>query len=583
VAAIAKYNHRHCYVALCALILWAIGGQAQAGLDDAYNVAAFDLTRRTPAEQLFAVYLWLGDVAENDRPAFIKTLSGHINGLSRDAFISFPQLVTKDLSVIRLDFSKYAWDFKVVKQLVAADPYYPRRLEITIVWPGGIWPDDGKRYDAGSFTVKRVVPVVSARWFVWQTAIAADRQPGYYDFLALRDRADFDKLVGFNAQVFKDARRSEYLEAVAFSGVSQQPRRIGIFPAVEARKYITFDAKLAVADKNPLRILDDSFKHDAEEIFGFLPNGMWCWFLADAAGKRQDSAPDFIGPDKTSPSNDGRIHVNLSCLRCHYNKGFSGSRGIIDFEQHFRTLFAKVPLTSPDYEKLQDIYRLYFRSFKQALGLDRLKHADAVMTATGVDADLWAKQIATIFEQYDAGATAAEAAIFLGCDEKTLLQALQDYARGTGQLDSVLGLFLVGKRIPRVQYHEVYPVLVDVIRKVHHAKVPADVRSLLCDPAAGAGERLVVPERNAVDLQRPQPEPPRSSGIRNPALQSRLSGHLGRLAVAARRSPAIAPGGRTDEQSSWSPRPGTASCRGAPAALCLLPQRSQRQEGLHAL
>ncbi|MEX5630916.1 hypothetical protein, partial [Pseudomonas marginalis] len=41
------------------------------------------------------------------------------------------------------------------------------------------------------------------------------------------------------------------------------------------------------------------------------------------AGDAVESAPDKIGPDKSplNQSNDGRVHANLSCIRCHCKKG----------------------------------------------------------------------------------------------------------------------------------------------------------------------------------------------------------------------------------------------------------------------
>src|SRR5207253_2525217 len=61
------------------------------------------------------------------------------------------------------------------------------------------------------------------------------------------------------------------------------------------------------------------FRHQAEEHYLTLPNGLPVYFLGNAQGERQDSAPDFIGSDTSvlNVSRDGRIHVCLGCVRCH--------------------------------------------------------------------------------------------------------------------------------------------------------------------------------------------------------------------------------------------------------------------------
>jgi hypothetical protein len=75
----------------------------------------------------------------------------------------------------------------------------------------------------------------------------------------------------------------------------------------------------------PLRNLErGAFAHQIEEWYGRLPSGLPATFLADDRGVRQNNAPaDAAGFRDNSPlneSNDGRIHVNLACLRCHAGK-----------------------------------------------------------------------------------------------------------------------------------------------------------------------------------------------------------------------------------------------------------------------
>lgn len=463
---------------LAAVLVLLLASALHADWNEAYAAVVTDLARLPPEEQLYAIYFWAGDVAEADRIDRIKTLSGAVNALSREPVISVPVPVAKDYSLVRASAKRYAWSFSVLKQLIEAEPYGARSIEVDVLWPGGVWPADGKNYARGSFTAHRAVPVVGLRWFVWQTLQQADRKPGYYDFLDLRDRKDMDALSGFDAKVNAAARRSEYLDTVAHSGVSAQPRRVVIEPVAEGRRYGTEDVDLGVADKNFLSIPDRKLsKHDAEEWIFFLPNDLLGFFLNDAQGKRQDSAPDFIGGRRGSPSNDLRIHNPWACYDCHYGGDPGGSRGLITFEPYFRRLqAARAPIMSPAYGILAGIEQAYVRAFDAALERDRGRHEEAVRQATGFAADVWAKKLRAVAEDYDQGATPAEAAWYLGCSAAELVDGLKDYAAKTGQLNPTLGLWLIGQKIPRHQYHEVFPIL---RATVNHEIRTLDVRGLL--------------------------------------------------------------------------------------------------------
>ena len=468
---------------------------ASACFQQAHAIATQDLLRLPPVEQFYAVYLWCGDVPLKDRPRFILTLAGNCNALSREPTFYFPQLVAQDMSLVRINYSAYGWPLKVVQDLIKAHPYSTSELKVlNVPWHGGVWPGDGQEYAAGSFKYNRVVPLLGARWFLWQTMAQKGRTPGYFDFLELKTRADFDKLVGFDRKLADGARRRDKIDAIVYSGVSSQPRNILIQPVLEGRRYGTEDSEFAVKEKNALRIVDrEFFKHEAEEWIGSLSNGFLTFFLSAADGTRQDVAPPFLSDD-TSPSRDKQIHPSVSCLRCHYRTAQHGSAGLIDPLPHFRTVLSEFQLLSPDYKRLKEFEALYLRPFHNQVVIDRLTHNAAVIEATGMPADIWALAATTAFEQYDAGANLDEAAAFFGCDKlaagKLVQAAIQEYATKTGLLDPVLVLFARGKTIPRVQYHEVFPVLHATWEGTkNHAAAIVDPK-LLVPPADADGRKL---------------------------------------------------------------------------------------------
>ena len=466
---------RHClYLCLIGALALDLAGPVRASFDDAYLIAAADLARLPIEEQLYAVYLWQGDVPEDKRIEALRILSGHVNGLSREPAIAVPVPVCTDFSVIRASAKKYAWLRQVTEDLIDADPFSVQQIKIE--WPGGLYPD-GRTYAKGAFAWR--VPVVGLRWFVWQTLQQVDRKPGYYDFLGLKDRKDMDALSGFDRKVADKAGRSDYLEAVKHSGVAAEPRRVVIQPVAEGRRYGTEDSKLAIDLFDPLEVLDPKdAKHDAEEWIFFLPNDFLGFFLSDDKGTRQDSAPDFIGANEFAKSRDMRIHNARACYDCHY-KGKDGSRGFITFDPYFRRLHSDgVPVTSPVHAALEVVERLYLRDIFARIDADRQRHDAAVKQATGWGADEWAGKLLELVTEYDRGADAAEAAIYLGCKTEHVQQRLDDFRKKTGLLNPLFGDWIKRpeSRIPRHQYHSRFGLL---RKTVSYEVRQIDVRDLL--------------------------------------------------------------------------------------------------------
>lgn len=465
----------------------------------AFAAAAADVARLPVDARGRIRYLTLMHLPPAERLQAIQALAGHVQGLSRESDLVPPAIVPGTaLGLLRIDLDDYGWARDLWEQLAEADPYFQVKVtsevvvrDVERVWAGGKWPGDGKVYAAGAFryqdkerkatTVTALAPwagdqasraalvlattskapIVRGDWFLYQTAAQVDRKPGYYDFLGIKDRATFEALIGFNAKLVADARRKELLEAVADSRVSQQPRRIGAFNTVGGLKYWrTFDSKAAIDKKNPLRVLDGAFEHDAEESFGPLPNNFWAWGLFDDKGKRQDSAPDFIGPDRTSSTNDGRIHVGLSCIRCHYDARMGSSAGLQNVDAWARGLFTgTLRLQSPDYNVLKDLRQKYLRDLEGPIKDDRQAHGRAVKEATGLEADAWAKIYSQTYAAYEAPVTLDRAARELGLGARELGDRLQSYLQRTGSLDPVLAALMRGQRIPVRQYEEAFPLL----------------------------------------------------------------------------------------------------------------------------
>jgi hypothetical protein len=349
-------------------------------------------------------------------------------------------------------------------------------------WPGGPDPATGRDYPPGVYVVGREVrrqqapwlpaadvkflqdaldtnvPVLSADFFLWQTLTDVDRDPGYHDFLYFDDLKSWEALGGFDARISDDFL-SELRAAVGTSGVSKQPRRIARFDKAGGAYWTTYDLRLAVGNKNPLRVLDDTFRFDASRAYLHLANGMWLMGAFNNKGARQDSAPDFVGGDKTTTSNDFRIHVPVSCIKCHADGGL---KDIKDWE---RNMFRGDPLAlgSPRYEIEKDLKRKYLRQLEPHMRRDRERYAEALKEASGLTPKEFARAVGEFWEEEDNTPVGpARAAARLGTTEGRWLAALNHRLKSRGEVDKVLGDHLLPEDrregIPIDQWREAFPL-----------------------------------------------------------------------------------------------------------------------------
>ena len=470
--------------------------------DSAVSRAAADLARLPADIRPLIRYLWLSS-PEKDRKDWLKVLNFHVNQLSSEPDIQQLAVVAPDL--LRLNVVDYAWDRTVWEKLGEGDPYFHVKLtgEARFVSPkpertftkrdGTLWFSDGERwFSEAEWQAKRIrVPAISAapwlpereiraliqgtasqspiltgEWFFYRTAIQTERDvnnPGYYQFLGVKDQKSFEKLIGHNAKTNPKFLR-ELREAVAISGIARQSRRIERIEKVGGGYWRTFDNRLAVEDRNPLRILNGKFKYDASEVFAHLPNGLWAMALWNSKGELQDNAPDFVGFDHTSTSNDGRINVPLSCIRCHSKAGLQNIHGWV------RNLVRPpLALQSPDYARLKVLKSQYLRLIDPFLAADRLRHATAVYECNGLDPQSNARLFGQAWMRYaDTPLDLEAAARELGVSKETFRKALFGYNGATGASDTVLSMYLRPEKdqegIPREQWLEAYPVAQLVIK-----------------------------------------------------------------------------------------------------------------------
>lgn len=379
-------------------------------------IAAQDIGLLPAYARSYTRYLVLGDNDEAPR-----ILNGHVNHLQR--YSDIVQMVVLEKKVLRINLQELGWSIGLWESLETQDPYYHADIDISGKRVRGLSPIlskgvveqviDGQKhyhevatnldYLISQMKSKEVpygskVPLLRADWFFNQTAIQADRKPGYYDFLGVKDEKDFQKLIGFDPKLAKDFGKV-LRESVSVSGVTHQPRAIEIQKAQGGWYLKTYDFIRAVDKKNPLRVLGEEIERqaDATEQYGALPNGMWATFLANGKGERQDSAPDKIASDSLSKSTDKRVHVNLSCVRCHQQGGVQPIEGFIRGMSDLPNAVG-----SPDYGKYLELRREYLKALTTSLEIARLLYEDAVKEATGGwDSKTYSQKYAGYFEAYE--------------------------------------------------------------------------------------------------------------------------------------------------------------------------------------
>lgn len=474
-------------IVLCSLLLW----QAPAPVD-VFAQASAD-ARRLPVLAPRVRYLVAPPALSlAEREQFWKVVSYHCNALSREADLVLPVVLPgTGQAMARVVLDDYGWGHDTWEKLVAMDPYYHARIEAAkpLPWPGGVWPGDGRHYAAGSFTyhphgkpdktnavapwvntvaatelvnlTQSAAPIVRADWFLWQTAVNAQRDgTGYYAFLGVKTKADFETLAGYSKELARKAKIVELHEAVADSTVTLQPRRIEVDRALSGHFYTTFDSAKAVDEKNPLRNLN-GLKFDATEFFCHLPNGLFAWGLANAAGELQDTAPDTIASDSTAHGTDRRVHAGLSCVRCHGPAG-----GVQPVDGWVRGLFRQgIPVQTPDYDKARELRQRYARDLDGPLEDGRRLYGRAVAQATGgMAVAQLATAYGTAFARYETSVTLERAAADVGLSPDQFRAMLETYRKTTGGLDLVAAGFLSKRAIPVIAYHEVYPTLATIAK-----------------------------------------------------------------------------------------------------------------------
>jgi hypothetical protein len=484
-------------LAAIALAIFASPARAAQPAADAVVLAARDISRLQPDEAHSTRYLWVSDRDPKLRRQTWEAVAGHVNFLSLSQRIVSPPLVLADgqvlrwqdmkpnqwadLALIRINLRHYRqsaeqWDLLGDPRLEpifhtwnynADEKRWYKALAPWLIEPLGVpeqTPDRVRRmYQTALVELVKAtgyahVPIVEARNYVWQTSINFDRPAGYYTWLGIEDKATFDKLVG------ADFTRVRVRDAVAESGIAQQPRIVERFGKRDGYWRTLDQFKRGIGKRNPLNTdnLDpDDFLFDAQEVIANMSNGLNAYLLADKDGKRQDSAPDQIGYNRFTSSNNGRIEIYITCLDCHDKQ--PGRGNLQPFKPFFRNKYAEPgPVALGAREQAQlDLYRdLYLTPIDPKADLDRRGYAQALFEANGLEPHEYAASLSATFWSWERALDLDHAAAEHGLTEAEFVKGLQGSFVQWGTLNSVSSNWIVPAarrtKIGRDQFAEFY-------------------------------------------------------------------------------------------------------------------------------
>lgn len=482
-----------------ALLFWfLLGGIAHAAPQDGLLFAWVDAKTLDKNTAYFTRYLDMSHFDKNRQEFYSTLLNFHINLLSREAAL-VPCRIFANGRMLAIDLRDYGIDPKVWERLVAREPYY-HETRVILDYPTVTTTDQYGKAQQTKGAPKQVrkvsparhlpskdvqelyvltrseVPVVTVDWFFAMTAVAADRGGigkgfGYYDFLGLKNRADYFKLIGFDEKEWRGIISEIGAIVLAHnSGVAQNDRMVVRRGAVDGWAWFTldfFDNNLE--DRNPLAILDrdKGLKHQAERHFGRLPNGLPVVIACDDKGVLQETAPDKIGPDTTARGNDKRIHSSKSCLSCHSN-GF-----LKDIPDEVRLIYTVDRekgynlLTSPIKEEQIKLQRIYLRDLQQHLDADRASYAKAVQECNGQEVKLACEDYREGYEAYILRPLSPDAcAAGLGVSRQDFDRRLAAYRTADPLAAHALAALSVNRPITRSSFESLYPLLQQVTRGV---------------------------------------------------------------------------------------------------------------------
>lgn len=448
-----------------------------------------DISRPFPVTQ----WLWRVDLRETGRnPGQWE------NAANTDPFLHVKTPLAKDVAFVR--YWPGGTDYSEGRKNVKRQEYTEQKKAGDVVTLSGPLLPVAELNDLRKMTFSES-PVLMAEWLFSNEARQRnlynrdDSGIGYYDVMQLTNRQDYFDLIKFRAEDSKSFGR-EFRAAKDVSGINPQGRQIGRGTTNGGGLWFTLDTSNASGKGVALRNLEPGkYKHDTEEHYAPLPNGLPATLLCDNNGKLQNVAPgDTHGLHDTSSPNESKSQTlhpgpGISCGNCHAGpvlKTFRDDvRDMYDGKDGgsflvLGTINKKVDL---QFKRLYltDIYfwlkrdsEDYQRAVNLATILDPNDPNDKGLTST----QAWKAYSREFYRYTNDPMTVQSAARELGVPVKLWVDALVQYAKPLNAatlIDVPLSRFLMGKKglkgefvwtpktIARTTWEDSYPLAYQVL------------------------------------------------------------------------------------------------------------------------
>lgn len=496
------------FMSVFLLAALACGQAAASSPKEAVRLAAADVATLSLDRQQQARYLGLYHITDVQLlQQWDRVLRFHVNSLSTEVPLVKPVRIAPGLWRVYLD--DYGWKREVWERLLEAgevgvEPYFHVRIlqavvpvavekEETIEVPTGnrvsydggrTWANETKKVtrkrkveqkaeaktvaaaapwlDAAQISAlilatQSQVPIVRADWWLYQTGAQKDRKAGYYDFLNLgKKRADFQALSVVDRKAAARLKL-DMLAVVGRSSVTLHNREIEFQPAFTGAYFASNDFDSNVDKKNPLRLLDGLAKAQAHEDYLRTPGGLWYVALFDGEDNRQDTAPDFIASDGKARGTDRRVHVGISCFRCH-------EEGLRPVNNWMKAIYEPpFSLDSIDYRTQKRLRVVYLGEMGKLIDDQNRSYAEVLKGLNGLTPAANARAYADSWDAYeladrDMDAVARE----LGVEPKLWRERLKRAATANRSLDPVLAALYQGLPLRFEHLEEVFPVAMQI-------------------------------------------------------------------------------------------------------------------------
>lgn len=417
---------------IATLEAWINGFSKDTGMtlaDEAVLSAILqDLDQNVPPGQRAATrYLTLhimknAGSSQDDLEVLRLALDKVANSLSRSPVITRSVPIDEGRLIYRLSLEEIGVPTEVFERTIL--DFYPFGQSFIETAGDPLARQNAEMHAVLADAMRTPVYLLRADWFV-ATAVLPAPYARFMQFAA--NRTALDERLGVD--ILTNVQASKVVRSgFRNSGVSSSNRVIERHTQANGLAYwISYDFTSSDAERsifaNPLGPVlaaapePKSFIHDGGEIIFQLPNGLFGFYLADAAGKAIDKGPTNIVSHAEAPPQFASAIVNgVSCFDCH-------AIGLIDKKDEIRS-FVQANLADFTPQQLARVIQLYVKQAHFTRSIDRDNDVyRAALEELQID-ETKPEPINLVYRIYNRSLSRAQAAAELGIPPATMDELL---------------------------------------------------------------------------------------------------------------------------------------------------------------